>query len=101
MYGVTVQIVKKENVNVICNISEKLFLKSRSGSTNSKRSDSDPQIQNGRIRIRNPVIMNLLQAGASARYVNSQLQSAPIHVAAEDGKPNMIALLLKYPSNKV
>ena len=45
--------------------------------------------------------MNLLQAGASARYVNSQLQSAPIHVAAEDGKPNMIALLLKYPSNKV
>ena len=80
MYGVTVQIVKKEM---------------------SEESGPDPRIQNGWIRIRNPVIMNLLQAGASARYVNSQLQSAPIHVAAEDGKPNMIALLLKYPSNKV
>ncbi|XP_023346076.1 uncharacterized protein LOC111715063 [Eurytemora carolleeae] len=42
----------------------------------------------------------LLQAGASARYQNPQLQSSPIHVAADEGKLGAIQLLLKYPENK-
>ena len=47
-----------------------------------------------------PQLLNA-QAGASARYENPQLQSSPIHVAADEGKLGAIQLLLKYPENKV
>ena len=45
--------------------------------------------------------VNRFQAGASARYMNPQLQSAPLHVAADEGKLGAIQLLFRYPENKV
>jgi hypothetical protein len=42
----------------------------------------------------------LFKAGTSARHVNSQLFSVPIHVAADEVKIDAIKLLLKYPNNK-
>ena len=42
----------------------------------------------------------LLEAGASAKHLNKQLFSAPIHVAAEDVNLNNIKLLLQDPDNK-
>ena len=46
------------------------------------------------------VFIQSSQAGASAKHVNSQLFSAPIHVAADEIKIDAIKLLLKYPHNK-
>ena len=40
------------------------------------------------------------QAGASARHVNQQLLSSPLHAACLNAKEDVIKLLLKYPSNK-
>lgn len=40
------------------------------------------------------------QAGASARHVNQQLLSSPLHAACLNAKQDVIKLLLKYPSNK-
>ena len=42
----------------------------------------------------------LLEAGASAKHLNKQLFSAPIHVAAEDVNLNNIKLLLQDADNK-
>ena len=40
------------------------------------------------------------QAGASARHVNQQLLSSPLHAACLNAKQDVIKLLLKFPSNK-
>ena len=42
----------------------------------------------------------MFQAGASARHVNQQLVSAPLHAASLNSKATAIKLLLKFPSNK-
>ena len=42
----------------------------------------------------------MLEAGASAKYVNPQLYSAPVHVAAEEVKIEALKLLLKKSQNK-
>ena len=42
----------------------------------------------------------LLESGASAKHLNKQLFSAPIHVAAEDVNLNNIKLLLQDQDNK-
>ena len=48
----------------------------------------------------NTINQALLEAGASARHVNTHLYVSPIHVAAEDVNLNNIKLLLQNPHNK-
>ena len=42
----------------------------------------------------------MLSSGASAHHMNTQLYSAPIHVAAEDVNIENIRLLLENPKNQ-